>query len=54
MIKFNAIVNNFEERFVGGVLNVVSGTVVHPELLHGDAQRDDVEQGSDPTVQCVL
>lgn len=39
---------------IGGALNVVSGTVVHPELLHRHAQRDDVEQSGDPTVQRVL
>ena len=35
-------------------LDVVGGSVVHPELLNRHAEGDDVEQGRDPAVQRVL
>ena len=36
------------------ILDAVSGPVVHPELLHGHAEGDKVEQSRDPAIEGVL
>ena len=36
------------------LLDAVSGSVVHPELLNGHAESDEIKQSRDPAVEGVL